>query len=178
MEKFFTKVIFSSDNRSEYETSYEGMEKLNFVAEKIDNNLRLVFSDIGWEIIIPENYEIVTYMPVLILSYIPYDDFENFINLFGDVIVIKPRREFLTHWISLNEIYPVLFCEMTGDYRKINCEFFDFTTIKLVTKETTYAIVRNGGNKFSFFMNDSVQKNPPDFFKNMFWFFSKTIEFD
>lgn len=165
-------------SETKYETHYPEMEILTIAIEKFDDRTKILFVDIKWEITISNDYENTIYMETSILPYVPYDDFEEFINFFAPVSVIKPNKEFISQIIDLNNNdFGILNCEMTGDYRKINCQYYDFDSICLLTKSGTYKIEKIG-NKFQMSNNCAIIKNPPEIFKEMFRFFCNKIEFD
>lgn len=176
MEKI--KLISETNNYYRYETHYPNMKILSVAVEKFEDRIKILFVDIKWEIIISNEYENTIYMETSILPYVSYEEFENFINFFSPVSVIKPNKEFLNQIIDLNNNdFGVLNCEMTGDYRKINCQYYDFESICLLTKSGMYRIDKIG-NKFQMSNNFTAIKNPPEIFKEMFRFFCNKIDFD
>lgn len=176
MEKI--KLISETNNYYRYESHYPEMEILTIVMEKFNDKVKILFVDIKWEIVISNEYDNAIYMETSILPYVSYDDFDEFISFFSNISVVKPNREFLPQIIDLNNSdYGVLNCEMTGDYRKINCQYYDFETITITTKSGIYKIEKIN-NKFRMNNSYAIIKNPPEIFKEMFRFFCVTIDFE
>jgi hypothetical protein len=186
---FYSTIILDTNckdyRRYEVKTKYPYCLDLNLIIEMFpEDRIRMLFSEIKWEIKFESDFNMTEYTRASILDYIPYEDIDKYVSYFAGlfkktVTIIKPKKEFIEQWIDLDENNcGVVMCEMEGDYRNINCEFVDFTAIRLTTLNSNYTIRLNKGLKFEMFCNDQRIINPNNTFKDMFKCFSNKIIFE